>query len=247
MKGMKRHMWATVMTMAAVSAAPALAQERASLTDRQIQAQVEHRLEKKDINRVAVGVADGTVSLSGTVANAWAKQEAVEQALKVKSVVGVANNIAVLRAESDEMVARELARKVRTYVRYTIFDDVQIGVENGVATLSGRVTMPYKADELADIASRVRGVQEVRNEVQALPVSINDDRLRGSLARRIYRDSLFSTYAFHAYPPIHIVVERGNVTLSGAVGSEVERVKAGMIARSTFGVFNVENRLIVAR
>ena len=243
---MRRNIvWASVTVMA-VSAAPALAQEHASLTDKQIQAQVEYRLDKKDINRVAVGVADGTVSLNGTVPNAWAKREAVEQALKVKSVIGVANNLAVTRAESDGALAEQIARKVRNYVSYTIFDDIQIGVDQGIATLSGRVTMPYKANDLAEIAARVRGVQEVRNEVQALPVSITDDRLRRSLARQIYRDSLFVTYAFHANPPIHIVVERGNVTLTGAVGSEVERLKAEMIARSTFGVFNVENRLIVA-
>ena len=243
---MKRNMLGAVVVMAAVSAAPALAQQRPSLTDRQIQVQVEQRLDKKDIDRVAVGVSEGTVSLSGTVSNVWAKDEAVEQALKVKSVVGVANNLSIRRAESDNALANQIASKVRRYVSYTIFDDVQIAVDNGVATLSGRVTMPYKADDLGRIAARVQGVQEVKNEIAALPVSISDDRLRRSLARQIYRDSLFSTYAFQAYPPIHIVVENGRVTLTGAVGSEVERVKAEMIARTTFGVFNVENRLVVA-
>ena len=246
---MKRNMVGAVVVMAAVvamHAAPALAQQRMSPTDRQIQAQVEQRLQKKEIDRVAVGVSEGTVSLSGTVPNAWAKNEAVKQAMKVESVVGVANNLSVRRAESDQALANQIASKVRRYTSYTIFDDVQIAVDQGVATLSGRVTMPYKADDLGRIASRVPGVQEVKNEIGALPVSIHDDRLRRSLARQIYRDPLFSTYAFHAYPPIHIVVENGRVTLAGAVGSEVERVKAEMIARTTFGVFNVENRLVVA-
>jgi osmotically-inducible protein OsmY len=243
---MKRNIWGAVVVMAAVSAAPALAQNRPSLTDRQIQAQVEQRLQKKEIDRVAVGVSQGTVSLSGSVPNAWAKDEAVKQALKVDNVVGVANNLSVRRAESDAALANQIASRVRRYVSYTIFDDVQISVDQGVARLSGRVTMPYKADDLGRIAARVPGVQEVNNEIAALPVSITDDRLRRVLARQIYRDSLFSTYASHAYPPIHIVVENGRVTLAGAVGSEVERVKAEMIARTTFGVFNVENRLVVA-
>jgi hyperosmotically inducible protein len=76
-----------------------------------------------------------------------------------------------------------------------------------------------------------------------LPVSIQDDRLRTSLARQIYLDPVFSRYAVHVNPPIHIVVERGRVTLTGAVNSQVERQKAEMIARQTFGVFGVENRL----
>ncbi len=195
---MKRNIWSAMAMMAAMSAAPALAQERPSPTDRQIQAQEQR----------------------------WKKEGH--------------------RAESDQALANQIASKVRRYVSYTIFDDVQIGVDQGVATLSGRVTMPYKAKDLGRIVARVPGVLEVKNEITTLPVSISDDRLRRSLARQIYRDSLFSTYAFQAYPPIHIVVENGRVTLAGAVSSEVERVKAEMIARTTFGVFNVENRLIVA-
>jgi len=54
---------------------------------------------------------------------------------------------------------------------------------------------------------------------------------------------VFSRYAIHVNPPIHIIVERGNVTLTGAVNSTLERQKAEMIVRSTSGVFGVENRL----
>jgi hyperosmotically inducible protein len=241
---MGRHIWGAVITIA-VSASPAFAQGRPALTDRQIQGQIEQRLDKKNIARVNVGVTEGTVSLSGTVPNAWAKKTAVEQALKVKDVIGVANTLSVTRSESDEILANKVAASVRRYVSYGVFDDVNIGVDQGVVTLSGRVTMPYKADDLANIASRVDGVQEVRNELGTLPVSIYDDRLRYSIVRQIYRNPLFSTYAFQAYPPIHIIVENGRVTLAGAVGSEVERVQAEMIARTTSGVFGVENRLRV--
>jgi hyperosmotically inducible periplasmic protein len=146
-------------------------------------------------------------------------------------------------AAADRVLAEKIAEKVRRYVNYTIFDDVTIGVDNGVATLSGRVTMPYKAKDLARITSRVEGVTEVKNDLGVLPVSIHDDRLRRSIARQIYRDPVFSRYAIHVNPPIHIVVERGNVTLTGAVNSKVERQKAEIIVRSTFGVFNVENKL----
>jgi osmotically-inducible protein OsmY len=143
----------------------------------------------------------------------------------------------------DRALAEKIAEKVRRYARYSIFDDVAVGVDEGVVTLSGRVTQPYKAKDLGRIASRVEGVREVKNDLATLPVSIYDDRLRSTLAREIYRDPVFSRYAIHVNPPIHIVVERGNVTLTGAVNSTLERQKAEMIARSTFGVFNVENKL----
>jgi len=146
-------------------------------------------------------------------------------------------------AQADTALAHRIAERVRRYVNYTIFDDVNLTVNNGLVTLYGRVTQPYKAKDLVRIVSRVNGVLEVNNELGVLPVSIHDDRLRSSIAQQIYRDPLFSRYAIHVNPPIHIIVERGQVTLTGAVNSRVERQKAEVIARSTFGVFNVENRL----
>jgi osmotically-inducible protein OsmY len=83
----------------------------------------------------------------------------------------------------------------------------------------------------------------VNNQLSELPVSIHDDQLRRSIARQIYRDPVFSRYAIHVNPPIHIIVERGNVTLTGAVNSKLERTKAEMIVRTTSGVFGVENQL----
>jgi osmotically-inducible protein OsmY len=150
------------------------------------------------------------------------------------------------QAQTDTALAHQIARQVRHYVNYTIFDDVNVEVEGGVATLTGRVTMPYKAKDLGRAAAKVSGVKEVKNELAALPVSISDDRLRRSIARQIYGSGLFQPYAFQVNPPIHIIVERGNVLLTGAVSSEVERVKAEMIARQTFGVFGVENRVVAS-
>ena len=109
--------------------------------------------------------------------------------------------------------------------------------------LTGRVTWPFKATEIAERVSRVLGVQELRSEIQVLPVNSHDSRLRRVLAFRIYRDPVFVGLGNRVNPPIHIVVERGRVTLTGAVRSKVEKRKAEIIARSTFGVFSVENRL----
>jgi hyperosmotically inducible protein len=125
----------------------------------------------------------------------------------------------------------------------TIFDDADVEVHHGVATLTGRVTMPYKAEAFADLAARVPGVQEVRNEVKTLPVSTFDDQLRYAVARGIYGDELFARYAIQANPPVHIIVEHGNVTLTGVVFSEVERRKAEVIARTTFAVMSVTSKL----
>jgi len=222
----------------------ALAQ-RSQLSDEAVARAVVERLISHDVTGVSVSVESHIVTLRGTVPTLWMKERARAQALKVTDVVTVLSEVAVARGESDEVIADLVATRLRRYVFLTIFDDADVEVDHGVVTLTGRVTMPYKAEAFADLAARVPGVQEVRNQVKALPVSTFDDQLRYAVARGIYGDELFARYAIEANPPVHIVVEHGNVTLTGVVFSEVERRKAEAIARSTFAVMSVTNKLRV--
>ena len=142
----------------------------------------------------------------------------------------------------DLQVFKDVASSVERYTRFTIFDDVNAAVKDGVVTLTGRVTMPYKRDDLERRVAKVEGVQAVRNEIETLPVSQFDDELRYRIARAIYRNSNFWNYAIMPNPPIHIVVANGRVTLTGVVGSEVDRMLARSLA-SGFGAFSVTNDL----
>ena len=220
----------------------ALAQP-AQPSDEAVARAVVERLINHDVTGVSVSVESHIVTLRGTVPTLWMKDRAREQALKVPDVVTVLSEVIVARGESDEVIAGLVAEQLRRYVFLTIFDDADVEVDHGVVTLTGRVTMPIKAEAIADLAARVPGVQEIRNEVKTLPVSRFDDQLRYAVARGIYGDELFAQYAIQATPPVHIIVEHGNVTLTGVVFSEVERRKAEAIARSTFAVMSVNNKL----
>jgi hyperosmotically inducible periplasmic protein len=218
---------------------------RAPMTDGQIKAKVEHKLSGLDLasSNLTVGVHNGVVMLSGMVPSLWLKQEAIERARKTDDVTSVVSELSVTKAESDDILANEIATRVRQYAFYTIYDDITGRVHDGLVTLTGKVTSPHKASEIADRVAKVYGVREVDNQIETLPMSTFDDQLRYAIARRIYRDALFSNYAIQANPPIHIVVDRGHVTLAGAVNSEVERRMAEVFARSAFGVFSVKNKL----
>jgi hyperosmotically inducible periplasmic protein len=139
-------------------------------------------------------------------------------------------------------VLKDVAEEVRQYTRFTIFDDVNAAIDAGVVTLSGKVTAPFKKDEIAARVARVQGVREVRNDIAVLPVSPFDDELRLRIARAIYSNPSFWHYASMANPPIHIVVENGRVTLTGVVATNVERMLARSLA-TTFGAFSVKNEL----
>ncbi|HSF17932.1 MAG TPA: BON domain-containing protein [Vicinamibacteria bacterium] len=194
---------------------------------------------------IRVEVTDGVVTLEGTARSVWDKRDAIERATETDGVAAVEDKIEIAHGESDEQVAEEIAKAVRRYVFFTIYDDVSVAIDEGNVSLTGRVTMPFKSDEIEERVSKVMGVQSVTNEITTLPTNIGDQKLRAALAYRIYRDPLFRDLASRVNPPIHIVVERGRVALTGAVRSEVEKRKAEHIARSTFGVFGVDNRLVV--
>lgn len=145
-------------------------------------------------------------------------------------------------AWKDEQVLADVARQVRQYPHYTIFDDVSVSVSGGIVTLFGKVTMPYKRQDIENRARSVPGVIEVDNRITVLPVSIFDDELRSRIARAIYGNPNFWNYAAMANPPIHIVVENGHVTLTGVVASHVDRMLARSLAAS-LGALSVTNDL----
>jgi hyperosmotically inducible protein len=142
----------------------------------------------------------------------------------------------------DLQIFRDLSQQVLRYPQFTIFDSVNAQVEDGVVTLSGKVTMPYKREDIAERVARVEGVREVRNQITVLPVSQFDDELRLRIARAIYGHSSFWTYGAMTNPPIHVIVENGRVTLEGVVNSNVDRMLARSLA-SSFGAFSVTNNL----
>jgi hyperosmotically inducible protein len=149
---------------------------------------------------------------------------------------------AVAQDRRDLRLADEVARQVRQYAQFTIFDDVNGEVENGIVTLTGKVTMPYKKTDIERRVQKIDGIRELRSGIQVLPVSMFDDNLRYRIARAIYSNPSFWNYAAMANPPIHIIVENGRVTLTGVVNSNVERMLARSLATG-FGELSVTNEL----
>ena len=145
-------------------------------------------------------------------------------------------------AGQELAIFRDVSRQVQQYSRYTVFDNVSAQVHEGVVTLSGRVTMPFKSEAIARRVANIDGVQQVRNEVTVLPVSLFDDELRLRIARAIYRNSHFWRYGAMLNPPVHIIVENSHVTLEGVVNNNIDRLLARSIA-SSFGAFSVTNNL----
>ncbi|MEQ1898203.1 MAG: BON domain-containing protein [Vicinamibacterales bacterium] len=137
-------------------------------------------------------------------------------------------------------IYKDVTRQVTGYAFFTIFDNIRADVDAGVVTLTGKVTLPFKARDLEKRVAKVAGVTAVRNQIEALPVSQMDNQLRMGIARALYANPALHMYGWGANPSIHVVVERGRVTLDGIVNNDADRTIAMMVARqfNTFGVTN---------
>jgi hyperosmotically inducible periplasmic protein len=145
------------------------------------------------------------------------------------------------RARIERAVRRELV----TLPFYSVFDNLAFRVEGATVTLWGKVSRPTLKTSAENVVKTIEGVENVSNHIEVLPLSANDNRLRLALYKSIYGHSVLQTLAIRALPPIHIIVENGNVTLEGIVADEMQRNIAGIQAKSVSGVFSVKNNLAV--
>jgi hyperosmotically inducible protein len=147
---------------------------------------------------------------------------------------------------TDEDIAKAVRHEVLMYPQYSLWDDISFRVNNGRVELLGAVNQPYKKDDLGRLVKHVAGVESVSNDIKVLPLSPNDDRLRLQVARAIFRDPSLSRYAMGAVPSIHIIVDNGHVTLTGAVMNNMDKQIAGMRASGAGLSFGpVQNNLTV--
>jgi hyperosmotically inducible protein len=145
-------------------------------------------------------------------------------------------------APGDFQIFQDVSKQVLRYPQFTIFDSISAEVVDGVVTLHGKVTMPYKRNDIERRIAEVAGVKQVHNAITVLPVSLFDDDLRFQIARALYGNSNFWRYGSMVNPPIHIIVENGRVTLEGVVNSNIDRMLARSIASSS-NAFEVTNNL----
>jgi hyperosmotically inducible periplasmic protein len=158
---------------------------------------------------------------------------------------------------------------------YGVFDFLSYKYENGAVTLMGYSYRGSLKSDAERAVKRVPEVTTVVNKIEDLSPSSMDDGLRWQIYYKIYDDPFLSRYApgggllwghRHAFRshtffplgpsrfigtepagdyPIHIVVDKGRVTLLGVVDNESDKTVAGMKAREVPGSFAVNNELVV--
>ena len=151
-----------------------------------------------------------------------------------------------LNQKSLDRIYKEVRHELVMLPYYGVFDNLAYKVDpDGTVTLLGQVSNPSLKPDAEKAVQHIEGVEKVVNNIEVLPTSIGDDRIRRAAYRVIYGNSALAPYQMRAVLPIHIIVKNGNITLEGVVARQMEKQIAGMQANSIPGVFSVTNNLVV--
>jgi hyperosmotically inducible protein len=173
--------------------------------------------------------------------------------------------------EDTLRIVKDIQKKLGGLTNYSVFDWITFGIQGKTVILKGYASRPTLKDEAGRSVKGIAGVDSVDNQIEVLPLSPNDDRIRAAVYNRIYTNPVLSKYNANAgnirratgpgpniaamaggitqSPPIgfhaiHIIVKNGNVTLFGVVLNQTDAAVAEMQANSAPGAFSVDNNLI---
>jgi hypothetical protein len=170
--------------------------------------------------------------------------------------------------EDGMRIAKEVQKRLQGLTNYSVFDWITFGFQGRTVFVKGYASRPILKKDIDNALKGIPGIESVDNQVEVLPNSPNDDRIRAAVYNRIYTQPSLSKYnanqgnlgramgpglmaggitnnppiGFHA---IHIIVKNGHVMLYGVVLNEMDKTIAGMQANSAPGAFSVDNDLIV--
>ena len=165
-------------------------------------------------------------------------------------------------------IVKEVQHRLLSLPRYGVFDALHFAIRDRTVILEGQASRPVLKSDAGNVVKSIPGVESVDNQIEVLPNSPNDDRIRAAVYRRIYTQPALRKYTGSpvgfgrspslagriggitqdpplGYNAIHIIVKNGNVTLKGVVNNEGDSAIAGMQANLTPGVFSVDNDLAV--
>jgi hyperosmotically inducible periplasmic protein len=149
-------------------------------------------------------------------------------------------------AQNDPATARinkEVRHELVMLPYLDVFDNVAYRVDGNCVTLVGQVTRPTLKTDAEKVVKGIDGVDRVDNQIEVLPVSFHDNRLRRSLYRAIYGFAPLNRYELPVIKPIRIIVKNGNVTLEGVVDNQSDKNIVNIRANGVHGVFSVTNNL----
>lgn len=169
-------------------------------------------------------------------------------------------------------IIQDVQKKIGGLSDYAVFDWITFGIHGKTLVLNGYASRPILKEEAGRAVKGIPGITSVENNIEVLPNSPNDDRIRAAVYNRIYTAPSLRRYNANqgslgraigpgagialaaggvtnspplGYHAIHIIVKNGNVILYGVVSSQSDAAIAGMQANSAPGAFGITNNIVV--
>jgi hyperosmotically inducible periplasmic protein len=166
-------------------------------------------------------------------------------ALAVTAVLALTPAASAQSGTATTPLQKEILSQISELPYISVFDNIEFEVNGGQVTLLGQVVTPDLKGESENVVKKIPGVTSVVNNIEVLPASPNDDRIRHDELAALNRDTSLQQYFVGPQPSIHIVVDNGRVTLYGAVNNSGDKEAANVRANEVHGVFGVTNNLRV--
>jgi hyperosmotically inducible protein len=149
-------------------------------------------------------------------------------------------------AENARLIKR-VRKELVTLPFYGVFDNLSFKLDGDTVTLYGQTVRPSTRSDAEQRVAKIEGVERVINNIEVLPLSRFDDSIRLRTYRAIFRAAGLYRYSLGADPSLHIIVNRGHVTLEGVVANKMDSRLAYLAANQVSGVFSVTNNLRLER
>jgi hyperosmotically inducible periplasmic protein len=150
-------------------------------------------------------------------------------------------------AKSQERIVKGVRHELLMLPYFGVFDYIAFKVEGSTVTLLGEVVRPTLKSDAENSIKRIEGVENIENQIEVLPPSSMDDRLRVRLFRAIYQYPALQKYELGVQKPIRIIGKSGRATLEGVVDNEADKNLAGVRANGVSGLFSVTNNLQISK
>ncbi len=150
-------------------------------------------------------------------------------------------------ATDEQSVAKQVRHELLMLPYTGLFDNLAYKVEGSTVTLYGQVMQPVTRKDAAARVKRIKGVEQVINNIEVLPASSFDNRIRRGIYREILRTGSLARYTRGTHPSLRIIVRGGHVTLEGVVATKTDKQLAYLAASRVPGSFTVTNNLRAER
>lgn len=194
-----------------------------------------------DAADIGVSVEDGTVTLTGHVRTYAEKRTAESIVKRVKGVLAIAQEIEVRPVGSHSTADDEIAKRAVSSLRWNSSvpkDQVQVKVENGFVSLTGKVNWYYQKSAAEHAVQNIAGVTGVTNLIEIKP-TVSPTDVRQRIENALKRDAELEAKR------IQVLVADGKVTLVGRVRNWAEREAAERAAWAAPGVAYVVDHITI--